>query len=103
MAGRQPRKQVFINKEGKRGRKGRREKGRRERRSRAGVGGAQRGTQRECFHSLQLHDFLHHLTEISPIMISEDSKNSRIPAPLPEGIARKGPLTIQVKSSFKEN
>lgn len=37
MAGRQPRKQVFINKEGKRGRKGRREKGRRERRSRASL------------------------------------------------------------------
>jgi hypothetical protein len=34
-------------------------------------------------------------------MTSEDSKNSRIPAPLPEGIARKGPLTIQVKSFQK--
>jgi hypothetical protein len=36
MAGRQPRKQVFINEERKRGRKGGREKGRRERRTRAG-------------------------------------------------------------------
>lgn len=35
-------------------------------------------------------------------MTSEDGKNSRVPAPLPEGTARKVLLTIQAKSSFKE-